>query len=246
MNPWHYTKLIPSFNLNELGKATQVDTVHGRYEPESKKSIESVRSNQFLPEQTNFPDLKLYPSSKFTDIIYPFFLSGHSFLLSKNAIEVLSELNLDVHQIFPCTVYLNNEAQKYLVIYFPMDRADEILDWHKCFFSYWKPFGHIELDRVVINSQKEFHEKWRKLLDLNLQGYDKVSIRVKTLKLKQGAEGSLDFLKTGWPVTGFYVSPRFVDAVSRHKLTGFAFEDIEDWNREQANVKPWPNYKPGQ
>ncbi len=60
-----YTQLIHSLNENELGQATQVDTISGTYDFESRRYLETIRSNEYLPAQTIFPDLVLYPRAKF-------------------------------------------------------------------------------------------------------------------------------------------------------------------------------------
>ena len=87
-------KLVHSQNIRELGSYTQVDTIEGRYDQRSKQIIECVRPDQLLPPDIIFPDLRMYPQAKHTDIIYPGMFGHGYFALSPKALSVLS-LNLN-------------------------------------------------------------------------------------------------------------------------------------------------------
>ena len=70
-------------------------------------------------------------------------------------------------------------------------------------------------------------------------GHDIVKLKIKTLKLKEGNDSSLDLIKLGIPYIGYYVSPTFKDLIHVNKLTGFAFEEIEFRNKQNENIKSY-------
>ena len=236
-------RLVHSQNIEELGTYTQVDTIEGRYDQQSKHVIECVRSNQLLPPDTIFPDLRMYARAKYTDIIYPGMFGHGYFALSAKALSVLSSLSPDTYQAFDCIIHRKNEAKKYFIIYIGADRTNDYIDWKNSIFTYWQPFGHIERDQVCINNLDDYLEKARKLFALknDLELHQSVSIRMKTFVLNEKVK-FFDLFKLTNPALGIYVSPTFIEYVRTNQLTGFAFESIDEINAEKQNVKPWPGY----
>lgn len=239
----HFFKLVHSQNISELGTYTQVDTIEGGYDQRSRQVIECVSSNQLLPADVIFPDLRMYPQAIYTDIIYPGMFGHGYFALSPKALSVLSNLSPDTYQSFDCIIHRGNEAKKYFIIYIASDKTDKYIDWKNSIFTYWQSFGHVEKDTVYINNLDDYLEKQRKLFELNneLDLHERVSIRMKTLVLIENAT-FFDLFKLNNPALGIYVTQTFIDSIKLNQLTGFSFESIDEMNAEKQNVKPWPGY----
>jgi hypothetical protein len=230
-------RLVHSQNIKELGTYTQVDNVEGRYDQRSRQIIECVRPDQLLPSDIIFPDLRMYPQAKYTDIIYPGMFGHEYFALSLKAVSVLSKLSPDTYQTFDCIIHRQNESKKYFIIYIASDKTDEYVDWKNSIFTYWQSFGHMERGQIYINNLDDYLEKQRKLFLLNneLELHERVSIRMKTLVLNENAT-FFDLFKLNNPALGIYVSSIFIEFIRNNQLTGFAFESIDEFNAEKQKV----------
>lgn len=230
-------KLVHSQNIRELGSYAQVDTIEGRYDQRSRQLIECVRPDQLLPPDVIFPDLRMYPQAKYTDIIYPGMFGHGYFALSPKALSVLSKLSPDKYQTFECIIHRQNEAKKYFIIYIASDKTDEYIDWKNSIFTYWQSFGHFERDQIYIINLDDYLEKQRKLFGLNneLELHERVSIRMKTFKLNENV-AFCDLFKLTNPALGLYVTQTFIESIRVNQLTGFAFKSIDEMNAEKQKV----------
>lgn len=231
-------RLIPSTNLRELGEYTQVDTIQGTYDPHSRRAIEGVRKNEQLPPNISFPDLKLYPKANYTDIMYTN-VWGHLYLaLSQYAYALISHLSLGAYQVFESKFHRRNDVETYKILYLVNDHTNGYIDWSHSIFTYWQSMGHVEKEQISISNEADYLERVRKLYYLSDDLPKNVSIRLKTLVLKD-EEINLDLFRLSIPALGYFVSSKFIDLVEKNQLTGFAFEHIDDMNRKKSDVKPW-------
>jgi hypothetical protein len=235
-------QLIPSTNLRELGEYSQVDTIQGTYDPNSRRIIEGVHKNERLPPDIAFPDLKLYPKANYTDIVYST-VWGHLYLaLSQHAYSLISQLSLGPHQVFESKLHRRNDVETYKVLYLVNDHTNEFIDWNQSVFTYWQSMGHVEKERLSIADEADYLERVRKLHFLSDDLPNNISIRLKSLVLKDELS-HLDLFRLSIPALGYYVSSKFKELVEENQLTGFAFESIEEINRRKSDVKPWPGYQ---
>ena len=235
-------QLTHSTNLRELGEYTQVDTIQGTYDPNSRRIIEGVSKNERLPPNISFPDLKLFPKANYTDIIYSN-VWGHLYLvLSQHAYSLLSQLSIGEYQVFESKLHRRNDVETYKILYLVNDHTNEFIDWNQSVFTYWQSMGHVEGEKISIIDEADYLERVRKLYFLSDDLPQNVSIRLKTLVLKDEVI-NLDLFRLSIPALGYYVSSRFIDMVEKNQLTGFAFESIEEINRKKSDVKSWPGYQ---
>ena len=171
---------------------------------------------QGLPNlNINLECVKLRNGAKVTDFLsyYPNLYFGGKFLLSKKAVNIISQFNLPQFKLYPAQLIANQNTYEYKLLYTPVIKNN--INFQKTiFYTGNKLTGK---RRFKLNSTEEFKKK-----------KDSDIFRTEKVVFDYSFDENLDYFIPLVTIPHIFISERLKLAIEENNLTGISILDAND------------------
>lgn len=196
-------------------QSPQVDIVIEQdYDFNAPYSVWNLKNEMKVIDVIKMPKLILHPNAILTDVLKAIPFNSHfTILCNQKFLAILEEYNTSAYEVFPVSVFKENEEYKYFLINF-YETCNESVDFKGSEFFLRPPSISLnqkkrEKKEILINSLEEYQNQ----KEIHL------SVETRTLKLKNNLPYDLFKLRIG--KIAFYISDTLKERLEFEGLRGF-------------------------
>jgi hypothetical protein len=221
-------KLTHSTKSEEIGTYSQIQT-HEAYDRYSPSSYINTPYDGPINYDIQFPVFIMEGEAKKTDLLNCEPLGGKFLVISSNVLNLFKGFNIDQFQSFLIKVSQRDKIYDYYAFYLTSARV-EYIDWKRStFVALHEKYGFtIENDSTVWYDVEDFRfEDFNDYINkIREYGVGNQQIRPSVIRLSDSIHH--DLFKICSPMTGYFCTEKFKEAIIKAGLTGFKFESVPE------------------